>query len=327
MASDPPEIALSSRLSELFSRTNKDTDGWAGTLSAHDIDTVQDLLETDIEDMVEILEADGKSWSKGKRNALRSILKNSPILNLPANWSFLSRASVPPVTPGSSLNRSHSVGSSSKSTKPLFTRKPHNGLKEDVICRPLSCFARLLGFMALTDPDINTVCYLMAIYHGLSLSLSPYPFEYTGMALALSKLFADQTVKQSIEWKTKLRSMFKNFRMGCYPKECPFPIHPLWDQMLLSKWPHRKPALLTCSFCRCARRLRGIQAATTLSPCTMYSHYICRSRWLQIGVFAPDGSSCRRDRLDARPLCTAVDHAAEFNCAPFGHCPKSVCSS
>ena len=231
MASDPPEIVLSSSLSELFSIINKDTDGWAESLSDNDIDTVQDLLQTDLEDIVEIIEAAGKIWSTGKRNALRSVLKNSATLNLPSNWTFLSRVLAPPMTPGSSLNRSQSVGSSSKCTKPLFARKPHSGLKDDVICRALSCFARLLGFLALTDADINTVCYLMAIFNGLSLSLSPYPFEYTGMALALTKLFAQQTVKQTICWKTKLRSMFKNLRMGCYPKNCPFPIHPMWDQL------------------------------------------------------------------------------------------------
>ena len=148
MASDPPEIVLSSSLSELFSRINKDTDGWAESLSDNDIDTVQDLLETDLEDIVEIVEAAGKIWSTGKRNALRSVLKNSATLNLPSNWTFLSRVLAPPVTPGSSLNRSQSVGSSSKCTKPLFARKPHSGLKDDVICRALSCFARLLGFLA-----------------------------------------------------------------------------------------------------------------------------------------------------------------------------------
>ena len=236
MSEDP--ISPDSDLRLLLSKVRKDTSGWADALREQGFEVVQDLVEIELEDLSDILEKAGLSWNNALRNALRATLRNQAGLNLPSNWTFCSRApaSMPSNTTGG-LARSNSVGSagSSHTTKPLFGRQPHSGCKSRMIPRALTEFARLIGQLMLNDCDFNTICYLMALYHGLGLSLSPYPFEYTGMALALTRLFATQTMRQTIVWKTKLRSMFKNLRQGCYPRENPFPDHPLWNSFLLSK--------------------------------------------------------------------------------------------
>lgn len=239
MSEDP--ITRDSDLRLLLSKVRKDTSGWADALREQGFEVVQDLVEIELEDLSDILEKAKLSWNNALRNSLRATLRNQAGLNLPSNWTFCSRApaSTPSNTTGG-LARSSSVGSagSSHTTKPLFGRQPHSGCKSRMIPRALTEFARLIGQLMLNDSDFNTVCYLMALYHGLGLSLSPYPFEYTGMALALTRLFATQTIRQTIVWKTKLRSMFKNLRQGCYPRENPFPDHPLWNAFLLSKCHH-----------------------------------------------------------------------------------------
>lgn len=46
----------------------------------------------------------------------------------------------------------------------------------------------------------------MALYHGLDIHLKPFPFECIEMALALTRLFSNQSERQDINWKLKLHS-------------------------------------------------------------------------------------------------------------------------
>jgi hypothetical protein len=294
--SDPP-ITRETDLSVLFDTMRKDTTNWATVLQDQGFDLVEDLLEMQVEELQEILDAGGADCNKGKLTALRSALKNASALNLPPNWTFLSRSDNEITHNVSGLTHSNSVGSgtSAKCTKALFVREPHSGCKSDIIPAVISAFARLLGFLALADSDLNTICYLMAIYHGLALSMTPLGFEYKGMALALARLFRAQTEAQKICWKTKLRSMFKNMRQGCYPKENPFPRHPLWDRFLASKLPL---SLCDCVvtdatiWCRCAHWERSCDKIAKVPAHPLHRDHFNGAWRVSNGILAANGSGC-----------------------------------
>ena len=106
------DTTLRSDLSSLFRKIRKDTKEWAEILRVHDIETVEDLLETEIEELAEIFEAADLTWTKDKCNALRAVLKNAAALDLPNNWTFMFRTPKPSSNPGP-LSESHSVSSCS----------------------------------------------------------------------------------------------------------------------------------------------------------------------------------------------------------------------
>ena len=236
MSSEPPELVEETTLDQLFLQLRKDTAGWVEAFNDHGMHTLHDLMLCDVDDVIEIFKDKNLEYNRGTRNALKFVIRSQP--GVSPTWNFgvsSTPGNVTTSSPSGNQSRSGSgVGSlsSKKSTKFLYNREPGYGLKHPICPAVVVTFARLLGFLTLLDSDINTICYLMCLYHGLGVALTPANFEIKAMALALSRLFGQQTLKRNISWTTKLYSFFKNFRQGRYPKENPFPDCQAWFTFL-----------------------------------------------------------------------------------------------
>ena len=224
----------SKSIAEVLQPIKKDTTGWAEAFACAGIEYLEDLFELTELELREVFTDKDLAWNSGVVVSLRKRVKQL-VIGLSADWTFRKPRSEALVVQAGRLAKSSSI-SSNKSTKPVLPgREAGSALMSPIVPAGLAEFARLLSFAPLAESDYNTCCYFMALYHGLDINLQPFPFEYTGMALALTRLFPNQSERQDINWKLKLHSFWKNWRQGCYPKENPFPEHRKWEKLLLGE--------------------------------------------------------------------------------------------